>query len=43
MFERLNFLYEQKRLTIEQLEVAVSKNWITKEEKSEIINSKATE
>lgn len=39
MFERLNFLYEQKRLTIEQLEVAVSKNWITKEEKENIIST----
>lgn len=43
MYERLLFLFKEERLNAEQLEVAVSKNWITKEEKSEIINSKATE
>ena len=39
MYERLKFLYEQKRLTDAMLEVAVSKTWITEEEKSEIIAS----
>lgn len=39
MFERLKFLYEQKRLTDAMLEVAVSKTWITAQEKAEIIAS----
>ena len=42
MFERLKYLYEQKRLTDAQLEVAVSKSWITAEQKAEIIASVAT-
>lgn len=43
MYERLLFLYEQRRLNIEQLEVAVSKTWITDEQKQEIIAIKVTE
>lgn len=39
MYERLKFLYEQKRLTDAMLEVAVSKTWITAEQKTEIIES----
>ena len=42
MFERLKFLYNQGRLTTEQLEVAVSKGWITEEQKQGIISSKTT-
>lgn len=42
MYERLLFLYQQKRLTEKMLEVAVSKTWITEEEKIEIIASKIT-
>ena len=40
MFERLKFLYNQDRLTEEQLEVAVSKGWIKEEQKQEIIGNK---
>lgn len=40
MYERLLFLFNQERLNIEQLEVAVSKTWITEEQKAEIIASK---
>jgi len=40
MFERLQYLYEQKRLTDVQLGVAVSKTWITEEQKENIIASK---
>jgi len=41
MYERLLFLYKQKRLTDKMLEVAVSKTWISEEEKTEIIASVA--
>ena len=37
MYERLKFLYNQERLNKEQLEIAVSKGWITEEQKQEII------
>ena len=40
MFERLKFLFKQERLNEVQLEVAVSKGWITEEQKVEIIASK---
>lgn len=43
MYERLLYLYNQNRLNDEQLEVAVSKGWISKEEKSSIIASKTTQ
>lgn len=41
MYERLLFLYKQGRLNSEQLEVAVSKTWISEEQKQEIIESKS--
>lgn len=41
MYDRLLFLFSQGRLTEEQLTVAVSKAWITEEQKREIIASKA--
>lgn len=37
MFERLKYLYSSEKLTIEQLEIAVSKGWITNEQKSEMV------
>ncbi|EPR07665.1 XkdX family protein [Ruminiclostridium papyrosolvens] len=37
MFERLHYLYNIGKLTAEQLGIAVSKGWITAEEKSKII------
>lgn len=40
MFERLSFLFKQERLSEQQLEIAVSKTWITEEQKQEIIASK---
>lgn len=40
MFERLSFLFKQERLSEQQLEIAVSKTWITEEQKQEIITSK---
>lgn len=40
MYERLLFLFKQGRLNEEQLSVAVSKGWITEEQKQEIIASK---
>lgn len=43
MYERLQYLYEQKRLTDVQLEVAVSKTWITESQKAEIISSISTQ
>lgn len=39
MYERLLFLYQQKRLTDTMLEVAVSKTWITEDDKTKIIAS----
>lgn len=42
MFERLLFLYVQNRLNVEQLEVAVSKTWITENQKQEIVVSKVS-
>lgn len=39
MFERLLFLYVQNRLNVEQLEVAVSKTWITEKQKQEILSN----
>lgn len=38
MFARLNYLYHAGRLTAEQLDIAVSKAWITAEQKLEIIS-----
>lgn len=37
MFERLNYLYHAGKLTAEQLDIAVSKAWITADQKTEII------
>lgn len=37
MFERLNYLYHAGKLTAVQLGIAVSKAWITAEQKIEII------
>ncbi len=37
MFERLNYLHKVNELTEKQLDIAVSKGWITVEEKSKII------
>lgn len=37
MFERLNYLYGIGKLTETQVEIAVSKGWITEEQKQEII------
>lgn len=42
MYERLLYLYKQKRLTDKMLEVALSKTWITDEEKVEILASVST-
>nr|WP_117407514.1 XkdX family protein [Ruminiclostridium cellobioparum] len=36
MFERLNYLYHAEKLTAEQLDIAVSKSWITTEQRLEI-------
>jgi hypothetical protein len=38
MFERLKYLYETNKLNVEQLGVAVSKGWITTEQKEQIVN-----
>jgi hypothetical protein len=38
MFERLKYLYESGKLSVEQLDVAVSKGWITGDQKEKIIN-----
>lgn len=38
MFERLKFLYEQGKLNETALDSAVNKNWITEEQKQEIIS-----
>ncbi len=37
MFERLSYLYKENELTEKQLDIAVSKGWITAEEKMKII------
>lgn len=37
MFERLKYLYNSGKLTAEQLDIAVSKAWITAEQKAEIL------
>ena len=37
MFERLNYLYHSGKLTEVQLDIAVSKGWITVEQKQQII------
>lgn len=39
MFERLKHLYEQSKVNDVGLDHAVSKGWITTEQKNEIINS----
>lgn len=41
MFERLMYLYSQERLTESGLVLAVSKGWITEEQRVEIIGSTA--
>ncbi|VUZ28547.1 Uncharacterised protein [Acetobacterium wieringae] len=41
MYERLLYLYQSGRLTAAQLDIAVSKGWITTEQKAEIIASVA--
>ena len=37
MFERLSYLYKENELTEKQLDIAVSKGWITEKQKAEII------
>ncbi len=37
MFERLSFLYNTGKITSGQLDIAVSKGWITADEKKKII------
>ncbi len=37
MFERLNYLYKVGKLIEAQLVLAVSKGWITEEQKTEIL------
>ncbi|WP_081741809.1 XkdX family protein [Ruminiclostridium josui] len=37
MFERLSYLYNTGKITKGQLDIAVSKGWITVEEKTQII------
>ena len=37
MFERLNYLHKANELTEKQLDIAVSKGWITEDQKAEII------
>lgn len=37
MFERLSYLYSLGKITLGQLDIAVSKGWITAEEKMKII------
>lgn len=39
MFERLKRLYKEGKITIEDLDNAVSKGWITEEQKELIISS----
>jgi len=41
MYERLLYLYQQKKLNETQLGVAVSKIWITEAQKADIIASVA--
>lgn len=36
MFERLSYLYKAGRLTAEQLNIAVTKGWITEAQKAQI-------
>ena len=38
MYETLKRLYNENKLTVDQLSNAVSKGWITEEEKQTIIN-----
>lgn len=40
MYERLLFLFKQERLNENGLDMAISKGWITAEQKQEIITSK---
>ncbi len=37
MFERLSYLYKANELTEKQLDIAVSKGWITADDKMKII------
>lgn len=37
MFERLKYLYSQGLLTIQQLDLAITKGWITEEQKLDIV------
>lgn len=39
MFERLKRLYKEGKITVEDLDNAVSKGWITEEQKELIISS----
>lgn len=39
MFERLKYLYDSGKLTEVQLDVAVSKGWISVEEKQQMIST----
>lgn len=39
MYDRLLYLYQQKRINYAQLEVAVSKTWISEDDKAKIIAS----
>lgn len=43
MYDRLLYLYQEKRVTESQLGIAVSKGWITTEQKTQIIASVSTE
>lgn len=42
MYNRLKKLFNNNRLTEKELDNAVTKGWITKEEKAEIITGKGT-
>ncbi len=37
MFERLNYLHKTNELSEKQLDIAVSKGWITESQKADII------
>lgn len=37
MFERLQYLYSVGKLNVDQLDVAVSKGWITEAQKQDIV------
>lgn len=41
MFERLSYLYKAGKLTAVQLDIAISKGWITAEQKTTIVTAAA--